>query len=102
MNIRLFPAAAMVSLIAATSAFAQPAGLDLSLKSTGKTVNPDMYGIFFEDINFAADGGLYAEMVKNRSFEFPNPLQGWRAAGKFEIREDGPFDKNPHLSLIHI
>ncbi len=96
MNIRLFPAAAMVSLIAATSAFAQPAGLDLSLKSTGKTVNPDMYGIFFEDINFAADGGLYAEMVKNRSFEFPNPLQGWRAAGKFEIREDGPFDKNPH------
>lgn len=30
-----------------------------------------MYGIFFEDINFGADGGLYAEMVKNRSFEFP-------------------------------
>ncbi|WP_296686609.1 alpha-L-arabinofuranosidase C-terminal domain-containing protein [Flavobacterium sp.] len=36
-----------------------------------------MYGIFFEDINFAADGGLYAEMVKNRSFEFETPLMGW-------------------------
>ena len=36
-----------------------------------------MYGVFFEDINFAADGGLYAEMIKNRSFEFENPLMGW-------------------------
>ena len=31
-------------------------------------INPAMYGIFFEDINFGADGGLYAELVKNRSF----------------------------------
>ena len=30
----------------------------------------DLYGIFFEDLNHAADGGLYAEMVQNRSFEF--------------------------------
>jgi alpha-L-arabinofuranosidase len=36
-----------------------------------------MWGIFFEDINFAADGGLYAELVKNRSFEFPMPMMGW-------------------------
>jgi len=36
-----------------------------------------MYGIFFEDINFAADGGLYAELVKNRSFEFTLPKMGW-------------------------
>lgn len=40
-------------------------------------VSPAMWGIFFEDINFAADGGLYAEMVKNRSFEFYNPRMGW-------------------------
>ena len=39
-------------------------------------INPAMYGIFFEDINFGADGGLYAELVKNRSFEFPQPLVG--------------------------
>ncbi|MBS1744766.1 MAG: carbohydrate binding domain-containing protein [Bacteroidetes bacterium] len=40
-------------------------------------IQPTMWGIFFEDINFAADGGLYAELVKNRSFEFFNPLMGW-------------------------
>ncbi len=36
-----------------------------------------MWGIFFEDINLAADGGLYAELVKNRSFEFNDPMMGW-------------------------
>src|SRR4051812_7842018 len=36
-----------------------------------------MYGIFFEDINLAADGGVYAELVKNRSFEFNMPLAAW-------------------------
>ncbi len=41
-------------------------------------IQPTMYGIFFEDINFAADGGIYAEMIKNRSFEFYKPLMGWR------------------------
>lgn len=45
-----------------------------------------LYGIFFEDINFAADGGLYAEMVQNRSFEFTSLAQGnekhaWRDVG---------------------
>ena len=32
-------------------------------------ISPDMIGLFFEDINFAADGGLYAELIENRSFE---------------------------------
>jgi alpha-L-arabinofuranosidase len=41
------------------------------------TIQPTMWGIFFEDINFAADGGLYAELVKNRSFEFAAPMMGW-------------------------
>ena len=36
---------------------------------TEKEISPDMVGLFFEDINFAADGGLYAEMIENRSFE---------------------------------
>ena len=56
-----------------------------------------MYGIFFEDINYAADGGLYAEMVKNRSFEFPQHLMGWRAFGNFDVEDDGPFERNPHF-----
>lgn len=40
-------------------------------------IQPTMWGLFFEDINFAADGGLYAELVKNRSFEFTDPMMGW-------------------------
>ncbi|HET6995929.1 MAG TPA: alpha-L-arabinofuranosidase, partial [Chitinophagaceae bacterium] len=45
-------------------------------------VQPTMWGVFFEDINFGADGGIYAEMVKNRSFEFSRPMMGWTVLGK--------------------
>lgn len=45
-------------------------------------VQPTMWGIFFEDINLGADGGIYAELVKNRSFEFFKPLMGWTVLGK--------------------
>ena len=38
--------------------------------AAGPAIADSMYGVFFEDINFAADGGLYAELVRNRSFEF--------------------------------
>lgn len=63
----------------------------------GATVQPTMYGLFFEDINYAADGGLYAEMVKNRSFEFPQPLMGWESFGNITVADtDGPFTRNPH------
>jgi alpha-L-arabinofuranosidase len=41
------------------------------------SIQPTMWGVFFEDINLGADGGIYAEMVKNRSFEFFKPLMGW-------------------------
>ena len=44
------------------------------------SIAPTMWGVFFEDINFGADGGLYAELVKNRSFEFPTAMMGWREA----------------------
>lgn len=60
-----------------------------------------MYGLFFEDINFAADGGLYAELVKNRSFDFPQSLMGWYAFGKVEVKNDNPlFDKNPNYVVL--
>ena len=38
-------------------------------KEKGVPISPELIGLFFEDINFAADGGLYAEMIENRSFE---------------------------------
>ena len=50
-------------------------------KPTG-TVQPTMWGVFFEDINFGADGGIYAELIKNRSFEFFKPLMGWKIEQK--------------------
>ena len=56
-----------------------------------------MYGIFFEDINYGADGGLYAELVKNRSFEFENPFGGWTPFGNVSVQTQKPcFDRNPH------
>ncbi|MDE7375321.1 MAG: carbohydrate binding domain-containing protein [Muribaculaceae bacterium] len=70
--------------------------LNLMTNKVGAEVQPTMYGIFFEDINYGADGGLYAEMVKNRSFEFPQNLMGWYTFGNVEVKDDGPFDRNPH------
>ena len=62
----------------------------------GAEIQPTMYGHFFEDINFGADGGLYAELVKNRSFEFPQHFMGWRLFGNVSLQDDGPFERNPH------
>jgi alpha-L-arabinofuranosidase len=45
-------------------------------------IQPTMWGVFFEDINMGADGGIYAELIKNRSFEFYKPLMGWTLEGK--------------------
>jgi alpha-L-arabinofuranosidase len=69
----------------------------------GAKINPAMWGLFFEDINFGADGGLYAELVKNRNFAFPNPLTGWhklspsKARGQISVLSDDPFNlHHPH------
>ncbi len=63
--------------------------LSLDTSDTGIKIQPTMYGIFFEDINFAADGGLYAELIKNRSFEFPDAKMGWKQ----------PNSRRPSLNL---
>jgi len=57
---------------------AQKTILELDASRTITKIQPTMFGLFFEDINFAADGGLYAELIKNRSFEFDKPLMGWQ------------------------
>lgn len=67
-------------LLAAVGAWAQNAPgalLTVDAGARGTPVSPDLYGVFFEDINYAADGGLYAEMVQNRSFEFRRGNEGW-------------------------
>ena len=64
-----------VAMTAALSTQAQSHVFDVKAAKPGAPVQSTMYGIFFEDINYAADGGLYAELVMNRSFEFPNALR---------------------------
>ena len=56
--------------------------ITVNAKQFTAEVQPTMWGVFFEDINFGADGGIYAEMVKNRSFEFNKPMMGWKVLGK--------------------
>lgn len=55
----------------------QPLNYTVKAGEIKTPVSPNMWGIFFEDINLSADGGIYAELVKNRSFEFSTPLMGW-------------------------
>ena len=86
---------------------AAPLAVRVIVNQPGAAIPSTLFGIFFEDINFAADGGIYPERVKNRSFEFPDPLMGWRramvegSAGRFAVQtETGPSAANPHYLRI--
>lgn len=57
---------------------------------TGKQISSELFGLFFEDINYAADGGLYAEMVQNRSFEYnPSERREWNPFSFWEFLTPG-------------
>ena len=97
--------AATVGATAVRHPAAAPVTLVLGVDRPGASIAKTMVGVFFEDINFAADGGLYPERVKNRSFEFPDALMGWKratpAAGTFTVRTDAPVSpRNPHYLRI--
>jgi alpha-N-arabinofuranosidase len=81
----------------------------------GAPISSTMFGIFFEDINFAADGGLYPELVKNRSFEFQEPLTGWHEVrgfsskgldtpkGEMGVHTEGPLNQsNSHYLRVRV
>jgi len=81
--------------------------LIVSADQPGAPISPALWGIFFEDINFGADGGLYGELVKNRSFEFPDPMMGWfkispsMARGEVTVQDQDPFHPaSPHYLRI--
>ena len=97
MKKRLLSLAAVTSM---TLAAMTQSVMDVNTKKLGAPIQPTMYGIFFEDINYAADGGLYGELVKNRSFEFPQHLMGWQAFGRVEVEDDGPFERCPHYVVL--
>lgn len=69
----------IASLLFATTVASAQSSETLTVQAGNiiSTVSPTMWGVFFEDINMGADGGIYAELVKNRSFEFYQPLMGW-------------------------
>ena len=72
----------------------------LQVNKLGAEIPSTLYGHFLEDINFGADGGMYAELIKNRSFEFPQTFMGWEVFGNVTVKDDGPFERCPHY--VHL
>jgi len=99
-------AAGMLLRIGAVVCTAQPL-INLTVYTDRPThsVSPMMYGLFFEDINFGADGGLYEEKVKNRSFEFPDGMMGWSilrqegAKGEAAVVSKQPYKESDARAL---
>ncbi|RFM32632.1 alpha-L-arabinofuranosidase C-terminal domain-containing protein [Chitinophaga silvisoli] len=81
-----------------------------------KAISPDLFGIFFEDISYSADGGLYAELIQNRSFEYTgsdhkgwHPMTAWEytprgyAYGKLSVETKSPLNENnTHYVVLDI
>src|SRR5450759_4968009 len=81
----------------------------VNVDKPGAAIQPTMWGIFFEDINFGADGGIYAELVKNRSFEFYKPRTGWKVdvasndSSHFVIQNRSEVNtSNPRFARINL
>ncbi|MBB3114169.1 alpha-L-arabinofuranosidase [Paenibacillus phyllosphaerae] len=80
----------------------EPFDYKLAIDATapGAAISPNLNGIFLEDINYAGDGGLYAELVQNRSFEFDERLRAWSkvttggGVGTLTVESDNPLNKN--------
>lgn len=86
----------------------------LNMKSEGIEISPMLYGLFFEDINFAGDGGIYGELIKNRSFEYfdingvlDKRLMGWEKLEsenselEIAVLSDKPLSVN-NTNYLHI
>src|SRR5690349_4179818 len=69
--------APLLVLLSSFSLGAAPASITVDVSHPGHAISPTLYGIFFEDINCSADGGLYAEMVRNRNFEDSDKTEHW-------------------------
>src|SRR5664279_2402046 len=100
--------AALILVIAAPLG-AAPATLTVEVDKPGHAISPMLYGIFFEDINCSADGGVYAEMVRNRNFENSDKPEWWEAVGdgpvNFELALDSAqpvSPKNTHSLRVAI
>ena len=104
------PLAACVGM-SPTEAIAQspPPTLKIHADQKGIEISPELYGVFFEEINHSGDGGLYAEMIRNRDFEeMPGKaggVPGWTlkaaagSAGKLTLEMENPYSPNNPSSL---
>lgn len=86
------------------------------VRQAGTPISRELFGLFFEDINYSADGGLYAELIQNRSFEYSpteqrewHPLSFWEylspgfSYGQISIETKDPVHtNNPHYLLLNI
>lgn len=98
------------------SAPGTPVTITIQAAEAGKPISPDLFGIFFEDLNYAADGGLYAELIQNRSFEYsPAEQSSWSPTSFWELQKRGGGDgtltvstmrsiheNNPHYAILTV
>lgn len=101
-------AGGLLAVTLAQSANAQTANLTIDVNKAGPKVSSTMHGIFFEDINYGADGGLYAELIQNRSFEHRENLYSYTnvnrgGQGTMTVADEAPLNtKNPHFVRLQI
>src|ERR1017187_7621469 len=93
MKLKNYFAAAL--LASAISTNAQPAKISVAVDQPGHRISPTLWGIFFEDINLSADGGIYPELVRNRSFEDSSQPDDWKITGA-EASIDDSKPLNPY------
>ena len=91
--------ASALRLAAAVGWAASPASITVDVSKPGAKISPSLWGIFFEDINHSTDGGIYPELVRNRSFEDGEEPVSWKLVntpgGKSEITIDSSRPLNP-------
>ena len=102
-----------IAMVVPFIGFAQSQKMAVAVDKPVFEIQPTMWGVFFEDINFGADGGIYAELIKNRSFEFDVPLMGWKEhqsdrfaiqsnAGRTMIINRGEGYSNPRFARVSV
>jgi alpha-N-arabinofuranosidase len=97
-----------LAAVPARTAPVQATVVTVQVDKPGAAISPTLFGLFFEDINFGADGGLYPERVKNRSFEFPEPLMGWKevarggAKGALYVLDRGSIEESANSHYLRV
>jgi alpha-L-arabinofuranosidase len=106
-----------ITLLRASAVHSEPtATVTVQAAASGTRISPDLFGIFFEDINYAADGGLYAELLQNRSFEYSamdrrdwNALTAWQLVtrgegkGSVSVKTNTPLNAhNLHYAVVTV